>query len=450
MTLRRFTSLRLHRPPILVCQDNDVQGLRNMQKVAQPRVPEQVNELPEAAARPAQTLIPWIVPGVWHDALFTFGSLSGPILICALLGFAGVTLAGAAVGLLLFGGSWERRFNSIDLQQFPLMIQGLAGWFTLAFARGAITRLALRAATPALNTRARLRDAYQAALAQWPTLLASTLAYGALTYAGISSLSEMVPDLRRDTTTPRYRAGAIDSLFTTAGTRFLQATLPDPDAPFAQKLAWDRLLARRRINYSTQDLASTTVLRWMPARPDTTVTPATTSAVVTTPSGLLLYPLRSDIAAQLPAVAADPLVMGLAGMVLILVTETLLRMRSVMAMRPGVTRPCSLITPLMSSARFGLQHFAPLTAHIWLLRGAICAASFLFILLPLEVTHNGLVPALVRLGSTWAYTTSILVIPASLALVTMVLNAFSLVYDVSLYSHLRRQAYPPEQDAPLL
>jgi hypothetical protein len=395
----------------------------------------------------------------------------------------------------LVGGSWAQRFNSVDLQQLPLLIAALPGLFTLTFARGVMTWMALRAAHAPL----RWRNACKATLAQWPALLLGALVYGLLIYAGILGLSQIAPDLRRDLTTPRYRNGTPQTTLRTLAARSLQAALPEPDAPFAQKLAWDRLLTRRRTVTTPQATNGTaSTYQWMPAMPDSTTSmsgispgpalslagttafdssPTQAQPFIALPVSLTSF-LASPFAAPLANARAAGAV-GLVGILVIVLAETLLRMRTVMAMRTATVAGSAArsasgqerfvydahrrsqtadhrqtaaeaksrqehwktgwLPPLMSSVRFGLRHFAPLTLHIWLLRGALWAASLFFILLPLELLHNWLAPALVRLGHLWVYTATILVIPASLALVLMIFNAFSLVYDACVYRYYSRK-----------
>lgn len=368
---------------------------------------------------------------VWRDSLLTLSTHSVPILVFALLGFAGAAITSAAVGLGLSAGSWQQRYNSADLQQLPLLIQGVVGLFTVSFARGVITRIVLSAQHAALDTTGvSLSDACRATLTRWPALLVSVLTYGGLIYAGIVGLSQVAPDLRRDLTTPRYRSGSLETILRTATIRGFQAALPDPEAPFTQKLAWDRVLTRRRINYNPQAVERPAGYQLVPGMWETTGSTNGANSTLGAQS-------------QSPQFEVDARVIGIAGIALILLSETLLRMRFVMVMCAGWRGRLTLsnvVVPLVASARFAPQHFVSLTVHIWLLRCAMWVAGFLFIVLPLEAVYNWLVPALVRLGSTWVYTVNILVIPASLAMVVMVFNAFSIVYDACLYRQLQRRS----------
>jgi hypothetical protein len=139
-----------------------------------------------------------------------------------------------------------------------------------------------------------------------------------------------------------------------------------------------------------------------------------------------------------------------ASIALLVLAETLLRFRTVMAFEPsrslqvaetlaGGKRPrrFAALNPLLASARFGLRHFGVVIVHVWVLRLALLVLCVGLIEFPSALTTHLVLPHATRL------TNSLPVLPwlvfaqfGAAALVGAIVHTFTLVYDARLYAAL--------------
>jgi hypothetical protein len=131
--------------------------------------------------------------------------------------------------------------------------------------------------------------------------------------------------------------------------------------------------------------------------------------------------------------------------VFIVVVETLLRFRTITALKPVTSmRPhrFGVLMPLVDSARFCLKHFFTVTVHIWFLRLAIFALSLCLIEFPMALMDNFVAPNVIRPGGAFPISgfevlpTMRFIAIAGAALVSAIMLAFTVVYDARLYAAL--------------
>ena len=122
------------------------------------------------------------------------------------------------------------------------------------------------------------------------------------------------------------------------------------------------------------------------------------------------------------------------GVLLVVLTETLFRLRTVMALRD--TGPGGL-AGLADSIRIGWQNMGYITARVWALRFATLLVIILFSIVPTIFAQGLVVPYVSRqIGGFWLYAGSSLLFSFSGALVAMLPLAFAIVFDTRLYAAL--------------
>jgi hypothetical protein len=324
--------------------------------------------------------------GLWRESLHVMGASFGPILFYAFFGLIGANLVGLVVGTLLLAdvyGQTGSFFTYSNMQYPQLAVQGMVGVFTFIFARGAITRIALY--------REGIRKAYDATVTRWPALLGQSLLYGALITLGLVGVILLLRELRIDVSNVGRVSIYPNDMTRTVAIRALGSVLPDAGSPFSELLNY----FRNGVPGARQTYTS-------------------------------LYS-RFDA----PSVSPALWLVGAGGVLLVIVTETLFRLRSVMVMRkagPGV------LAGLLDSARTGWAHFGYITTNVWVLRLSLMSISVIFTIVPTTFVQGWVVPFVARqYGGFWVYASSSLLFSFSGALTGMLLMAFALVFDTRLY-----------------
>ena len=338
------------------------------------------------------------VTSLWHESMRVLAAHSGPVFVLALVGFAGAGIIGQLAnsaltfdGYVRTGSYFSAFFNNLQVQY---LAQAIFGTFALAFARGALTWIALRHET---GERITLGAACRAALARWPALLLSSVVYGVLVLAGIAGLSLLLRELRVDLSNLGRIGSDYGGISYAVKVRAIGALIPDPGSPFSELLNYVRILIRR----------SSVAYTWFAFR-------------------------------YVESTASSVWLIGLAGVAWIILVDTLLRMRSAAVMNPDQG---SFLRAMIDSVRMGACHFGPVFAHAWLVRGVIFIVSVLFVITPMTIAQGLIVTFLVRTaGSFWPYPASQLVFAVGSSLVLMVFAAFSAVYDARQYLAIRAQA----------
>jgi hypothetical protein len=324
--------------------------------------------------------------GLWRESLHVMGASFGPILFYAFFGLIGANLVGLVVGTLLLAdvyGQTGTFFAYSNLQYPQLAVQGMVGVFTFVFARGAITWIAMYGEG--------IRKAYGATVARWPALLGQSLLYGTLITLGLVGVILLLRELRIDTSNVGRVSLNPNDMTRAVAIRALGSILPDAGSPFTEMLNY----FRNGVPGARQSYAS---LYW-----------------------------RYDV----PNISPGQWLVGAGGLLLVIVTETLFRLRSVMAMRkagPGV------LAGLLDSARAGWAHFGYITTNVWVLRFTLMFISVIFTIVPTTFVQGLVVPFVARqYGGFWIFASSGLLFSFSGALTGMLLIAFALVFDTRLY-----------------
>jgi hypothetical protein len=154
---------------------------------------------------------------------------------------------------------------------------------------------------------------------------------------------------------------------------------------------------------------------------------------------------RSIALERAPAVGASafwPLVV--AGIALIILTDAMLRFRTVTAIKSNgyeITHGLAPFAWLIESVRLGSGHFWQVSTHMCLLRLAALVIMASLLILPVVLIETIVMPQTMRLfQASWVLPPTIPLICASVASVCAVLRAFSIVYDARLYLALSQNS----------
>jgi hypothetical protein len=376
---------------------------------------------------------------VWRDALSVFSARSASILFCALIGFAMPTTIGAWIDMQSKLSNYARTRSVVVLNDptpslSALFTGAVIGVVAMTFARGVITWMTLHTGQYSEDggNCGGFGRAVGMTLTRYPALLFGSLFYGAIVTAGLIGMSELTRPLEYSRShTAHVWAGVarnFSDVLHQLSWRSFNTLTPAPGPPFAQ-LAPD---VRRAAQRDLFEASSKTIY----------VAAESGSAY-----GVERAP-ESFMAPQTPSTASWLLASG--SLVFLLLAETLLHFRTVMAMKPPaslVASPCgkdvprprrlTVLAPLIDSVRFGLRHFGAITLHIWLVRLAIFALIVSFIEFPLAMIDNLLAPY-ARLGSSEVLPIMEFLETSGAALVSAILLAFSVVYDARLARRLER------------
>jgi len=344
---------------------------------------------------------------VWRDTLVAFSAHSASILAGALCGFAMPSILAAILGALMTLEMFAR--TSTILVSYgphrivPLIFQGVVGLLVGSLARGVISWRVLRPDGKDFGMRGILR----AALPHWLPLLLIMVITGALLFVGNLGLNALLVELRIDLADVGQLSATADGMARAIILRALGNLIPDSGAPFSELLSYIRI--------ETSRIATTLVYA----------------------GGLSYYYVQN--VEELPLVW----VFGGGGLILLFVVDALQRfVVAAVVLAPGAPGAPGLGgRPQIGGAiSLAARNIGLVLAHTWLVRLAIFALSTIFIAAPMVLTQSILVPLLIRsTGTAWPYLIANVVLAISIALVSMVLLAFSIVYDACLYRRLLNQ-----------
>jgi hypothetical protein len=300
----------------------------------------------------------------------------------------GAVIGDAVIRIGTHTGATVRAYNA------QIFAQAMIGTFLAILGRGAITWIALQdqAGQPVTG-----RLAVIEALRRWQPLLLGAALYGTLITLGLIGLTALLRELRLDVSSARMARGNMESMLYWTLTRAIAALPPEAGSPFSDWLA----LARYNLSRAGSNMYLSFEL-----------------------SG---YATRT----------ASPQIwgIGLASIALLIVTETLLCMRSAAAFASR-----GAFGWLGEALRVSGAHFWRVLAWRWTLRLVIVAVTIgALVLLP--ALHQGLVMNAVRraLGlGYWPYHIAQSAYGLGIALVSGVLIAFSVAFEAHMYIALAR------------
>ncbi len=303
------------------------------------------------------------VIAVWRDALASFNTHSAAILLCASIGIAAPVIVTKAIDTLAKLSAYARAESAVAIAAIydaPALSTVLAGAITgllgLTLARGIITWIALQGSVHGLppckagKTRGSFGEAICVTIANFPALLVGTLVYGLLLTASIIGMIEVSQHLeyKRDRALHNWDglpSAASDGLSQLAWRGF-NALIPNPGPPFVELMPSLRHAA----------VVAPTAARVKTVRVE--------DAISAYSSSHTYEPTQFNVSSRavqpswITSSASQALALG--SVALMLLAETLLRFRTIMVLIPSrdsMPRRVGLLTPLMISARFGLQHF---------------------------------------------------------------------------------------------
>jgi hypothetical protein len=330
---------------------------------------------------------------VLHGTLSTFARHPAPILICALLCFAAVAILGSLLYCVLVLDVFFRTGSYFSatpgIYHLQMQFQAALGTVMYLLGRGAITWIALQAERGAPVT---VRGALGAATARWKALLASGLIYGALITLALIGTTWMLRELRLDVSNYRWLRSDTNSIMNMAMVRSIGVLPPDPGSPFSE------LYAATRYNLSR---------------------------VTSSYYGWSTYQLA---ARNLPP---EFLLSGLAGIVLLIVTETLLCMRTAAIVRAPAG---PALRWLRDVAGVSWRHLWTVAGWRWGVRLGLAVIYAGCLTLPIVLHQSLIVPTIVReVRSYWPYPINTALYGIAAALAGMMVLSFSLIFEARMY-----------------
>lgn len=390
-------------------------------------------------ARRSQPALRVSIVAVWSDALSTFSAHSLAILPFALIGFAAPAILGSLLHTSAKLSEYGRTHAVVTLYDKPsltvLLVQASLGILTLTFARGAITWLALHDKRCCEDGRSHgnFGEACRTTLVRYPALLVGLLLYSTLITVGVVMMSaftqklEFVPSKMAHVWAGSHRAFG-DALRQLAWRGF-NSLMPDLGSPFAEFIP----------NLSDAISKHTTRVIYHERSVDGSAWPIVVAEVTSE---------TAFVSAGMEVIKPhrNPLTV-VAGVALMVIAETLLRLRIVMAMTPPMPpkpRRFEWLRPLADCTHFGPRYFGTITVHTWFVRLVIFALTLTLIELPVALMDHFLVPHVMRLGGSFEILPILrFLATASAALVNAILLALSVVYDAQLFKQLT-----PSQSTP--
>lgn len=334
---------------------------------------------------------------VLHSTMTAFSRQPVLLIGVALVCFG----AGIIIGGLIYAAQlWEVAVqgstyfaNTAPAYYLQMQVQAAIGTFTFLAGRGVISWLAQQ------DTPATLRAALGATLRKWKPLLASTLVYGLVVSVAMVGLVWLLRELRLDPSNYRWFRNSPQGILTLVTVRSIAQAPPDPGSPFTE------LYATTRFNLSRNTLGS---LSW-------------------NGSGFRIPYSGIDTRYTLA---------GIASIVLLVVAETLLCMRTAAAMAGDDTSTFGWMRRALAPAR---RHFWQVMLWRWSARLAVAAVTAACLVLPMALQQSVIASDVIReVRSYWPYVFHNLVQAAGSALVVALGLAFSLVFEARLFVTLDR------------
>jgi hypothetical protein len=382
-----------------------------------PRTPD----TPSRTATRSHTSRPIGLAGVWRDTLATFSAHSVATLSCAFIGFALPMIAGhwAATQAVLRDHAWVGPIVTLyERPSLPLLLtQAIIALLASTFVRGVIT-------WQTLNPHRACGQAFRMVLSRYPALLVGASVYAAYALACALLLSSLARGAQPDAypatqlsawTGPSRAWGDVSRHI--AG-QAINRLIPDHGSPIAVGLPALRSATSDQVTQYEQWLAET-------------------AGKSTLTQSRRLLP------------AHEEWFLAVAGLVLLILAEPLLRFVTVMAFKPSRSRQVpelpggvgprrfAALTALYDSVRFGLRYFGIVMRHIWVTRIVILALCLGLVELPLALMDAVILPNLVgMMGKSHLLVLLKFAQVSAAALVSALALAFGAVYDAQLARRL--------------
>ncbi len=321
------------------------------------------------------------------------------VLGAALIGFGGAAIIGNLVYSALIIDVYRRTgsyFSSTaNIFYAQLQLQAFLGTLSFSIGRGALAWIGLRAGHENIT----LRNALRAATRNWLSLFISAMLYGLLMSAAVAGLTLVLREVRLEQSNFRWLRSEPGALSHATIVRAISLSVPDPGSPFTEAYSYMR--------YSLARTSNTVYYGWT----------GYTNAINRLPLQLL--------------------VLGLASLVLVGLTESFLCLRHAAIMSLNTRHVLSWLREVIPLTR---AHFWQIIGPRILLRLLIFLLTVLFYTVPITLQQGLIVPMLVRGVSNYlpfALTQSFSSI--FFALINMMFIAFVLLFDSRLYLMLKRQ-----------
>jgi hypothetical protein len=335
---------------------------------------------------------------VLHGTLATFARQPALLIGVALVCFgAGMLMGGLVYAVQLWGAAIQGSTyfsNTTPAYYLQMQVQAAVGTFTFLVGRGVITWLTQQ------EQPATLRDALGATLRKWKPLLSSTLLYGLVISVAMVGMVWLLREMRLDSSNYRWFRNSPQGILTLVAVRSIAQVPPDPGSPFSELYATTRFnLARDTMGY----------LAW-------------------NGSGFRL---------PYAGINTHYALAGVAGILLLVVAETLLCMRTAAVM---AGRDTSTFGWLRRTLRLAQQHFWQVMLWRWSVRLAVAGVTAACLVLPMALQQSVIASNVIReVRSYWPYLFHSLVQAAGNALVLALGLAFSLVFEARLFDSLNAE-----------
>ena len=334
---------------------------------------------------------------VLHSTLAAFARQPALLIGVALLCFG----AGAVAGGLLYAALlWDAATqgttyfaNTTPAYYLQMQVQAVIGTFTFLLGRGLITWLAQQDKPATLNA------AFAITLRKWKPLLASTLMYGLLVSATMVGIVWLLRELHLDVSNYRWFRNTPQGILTLVSVRAIAQLPPDPGSPFTE------IYATMRYNLARD---TTSYLSW---------------------SG---YGFRLPYS----GVNVRYVLAGVVAIALLIVTETLLCMRTAAVMAGADTSAFGWMRRMAQPAS---RHFWRVLAWRWGVWLAVAGVSIACLVLPMSLQQSVIASNVIReVHSYWPYLAHNFVQAAGSALILSLGLAFSIVFEARLFVSLDR------------
>jgi hypothetical protein len=378
----------------------------------------------EATATPPKPAVS--VGTLWRDTFAVMGAHAGPMLASALIGFAGISVLAQSARLLAVTNV------RIASPTSWLLALGVAGLLLQTLAHGTLTALGLHGARTPLS----LRCAFGLALGRCGALLPGSVLHTALLFVCALGFTPFllsngleVPDLQ-----PFY-PNRYDMLRLTAA-RGIDIAVLGPLHPWAELLVPARASL---VQLSRQASASSLKDGGIDQRLELLLP----SVNLANKRAILQRYEQSNSSTSASPAPAPPRewLLALVSLALLIITDTLLRFWVVAAMQPrpltGLARN-GIFGPLIQSVQLGWRYFGLVIMRTWLLRLAVTVVQITFIILPVMVAENIVLPQLsFAAHAPWLGLVSRLVCYGASAMICALLAAFCGLYDARLFVALQ-------------